>query len=436
MERKLPYSSEAEEALIACLLIEPELITEIDLRPEDFFGTKNQKIFRAILDLKNSGITADQAMVVDRLKANGDYKSVGGIEFFADLLLNVPFERNIKSYEKVIKDNSLKRSLAVTASDILNSCYSKKTTAEEAIAEAEKKIFEVSGLKVSDQTETENIGDVMYKTVEKIYENSVNGNEITGLSTGFKKLDFKLSGLQRSDLIILAARPSMGKTALAVNIAVHNALKENKSVLIFSLEMSKEQMALRMLQSEAMISAGKLKNGNIAEEDWIPIHHISKELSKSHIKICDKAGISLSELVNRARKEKLKGDIDLIVIDYLQLMSTDRKENRQSEISEISRGLKQLAREMDCPVLCLSQLSRATETRFDKHPVLSDLRDSGSIEQDADVVLMLYRASYYDEEKSDYQAELNIAKQRNGPTGTITLGWIPEYTKFTETELE
>lgn len=431
-----PNSIDSEKALLGCLIMEPGLINEFSLEPEDFYEVKYQKVFKAITDLMAKDQMMDQTLLTEQLKKNGDYDSIGGINTLSELLIAAPFQKNVKGYAEIIKDNSLKRSLNRIANEIANSCFNKKLSADQILKEAEKKIFDIDQTGNKDCDEPKELRDLMGQVVSEIYQKSIKEDKITGLSTGFNRIDTMLSGLQKSDLIILAARPSMGKTALAVNIAGHLGMTEKKSVLIFSLEMSKEQMTMRLLQSEALVNAGKIRSGKLNEADWEPITHISKELAKAPIKICDKAGISLNELMSISRRENNKKPIDLVIVDYLQLMSIDRKENRQSEISEISRGLKQLARELDCPVLCLSQLSRATEARIDKRPVLSDLRDSGSIEQDADVVMMLYRASYYDETESSYEAELNIAKQRNGPTGTIELGWIPEYTRFTEPEFE
>lgn len=436
-DRILPHSVETEKALLGCLIVDPILYNEIidGLTPEDFYSTSNRKVFAALSALNFEGSAVDITTLSDRLKRTQDFDKIGGFEFLTDLAANAPLSHNVKEYSQIIKDNALTRQIIQAGSEIVDSAYKEHDSVEDLLQNAESKIFNLSQGRNHENSMVP-IRNVVFETLEKIQETNTNHGKLTGIPTGFKELDQRTSGLQKSDLIIIAARPSMGKTAFVLNIAVHAAVKEHKSVLIFSLEMSRQQLVQRMILSEALVDSNRVRTGDLrGAEDWTPITFSAEKLAQSHITINDTPGISLTEMRSICRKRQIEEKIDLIIIDYMQLMQgTGKTENRQHEISEISRGLKQIAREMDCPVICLSQLARGPESRNDKRPMLSDLRDSGSIEQDADVVMFLYRDSYYNREEAanPYEAELNIAKQRNGPTGRIFLHWMAEYTKFTD----
>lgn len=432
-----PHSEEAEEALLGCLLIEPTMIFDLveGFESTDFYNPKNQSVYEAIQSLQSDNKAIDFTTLTDKLKRQGTYDKVGGSEYLISLAGSAPIEHNVRDYSKIIKDNSLVRALIKTSNEIQEAAYEKVDDVENLLEDAESKIFNLAN-NFSEDRALVPIQNIVFQTLEKIQETNKNRGKITGIPTGLKELDEMTSGLQDSDLIIIAARPSMGKTALALNIAQHAAEKANKSVLIFSLEMSSSQLVQRMISSEAFVDSNKIRTGDLnGTEDWRPITVSAENLAKTKITISDKPGITLAELRSICRRRQLEEPIDLIVIDYMQLMSGNKRtENRQNEISEISRGLKQVAREFNCPVVCLSQLARGPEARLDKRPILSDLRDSGSIEQDADVVMFLYRDSYYNKEQASnpYEAELNIAKQRNGPTGKINLRWVAKYTKFTD----
>lgn len=436
-DKILPHSIDTENALLGCLLVEPNLFSEIDhgLIPDDFYSTANRKIFAAIRKLYEAGAGIDLTTLSENLKSTNDFDKIGGTDYISDLITNAPFYHNVKEYAQIVMDKSLTRKLIKAGSDIVDSAYKEHDSVQDLIQVAESKVFNLSQGR-SEESATVEISDIVLDTLKKIQLIHQNKGKLTGIPTGFRELDQRTSGLQDSDLIIIAARPSMGKTAFALNIAVHAAVREKKNVMIFSLEMSRDQLVQRMILSEALVDSNRVRTGELRGiDDWQPIMYSAGELSNSHVTINDTPGISLAEMRSVCRRKQIEEPIDLIVIDYMQLMQgSGRSENRQHEISEISRGLKQLAREMNCPVICLSQLARGPESRTDKRPMLSDLRDSGSIEQDADVVMFLYRDAYYnrDEAANPYEAELNIAKQRNGPTGKIDLRWIAEYTKFTD----
>lgn len=431
-----PHSQEAEESLLGCLIIDPNLYHEITdgFRSEDFYYPKNGAVFKALEALHNEQSAVDNTTLTNMLENQGNLKSVGGMDYLYHLASQAPLTHNVKEYSKIIKDLSLTRTLISTAQGISDLAYTNHEDVNKLLAEAESRIFNLSNNQNTDNGLIP-IQKIIFQTLEQIHEINANKGKLTGIPTGFVDLDQMTSGLQKSDLVIIAARPSMGKTAFALNIATHAALKENKNVMIFSLEMSRQQLAMRMILSEACIDGNDVRTGDLTAEQWRAITASADLISKSNIVINDTPGISIAELRSICRRRKIEKPIDLIVIDYMQLISgnSSRFENRQNEISDISRSLKQLAREMECPVICLSQLARGPESRQDKRPMLSDLRDSGSIEQDADVVMFLYRDAYYNTEDivNPYEAELLISKQRNGPTGKVKLGWIAQYTKFT-----
>ncbi|MEF9917911.1 MAG: replicative DNA helicase [Eubacterium sp.] len=428
-----PHNLEAEQSVLGAILLEESNIARAEeiLSPSDFYATANAKIFECMLTLHDDRRPIDTVTLVNLLKNRGILEEIGGPSYIANLLDQVPMYTNYEEYCKIVQEKSVIRSLINTATETLNDCYGQYDDVETVIENAEQSIFKVAQGKK--QGDFESIQDTLGETLLQIEKVQENKGQLTGIATGFAELDLFTSGLQRSDLIFVAARPSMGKTAFALNIAQNAALKTKASVAIFSLEMSKAQLVQRMLCAESLVDSNKIRTGELSGEDWDSISLGYTRLYSTNIFIDDTAGVSLPEVRTKCRRLKMEKGLDMILIDYLQLMSGRGKaENRQNEISEISRGLKSLAREMDCPLVCLSQLSRAPDARTDHHPMLADLRESGSIEQDADVVMFLYREHYYDKEAEPHIAELDIAKQRNGPTGRMKLAWLPEYTKFND----
>ncbi|EFV01100.1 replicative DNA helicase [Pseudoramibacter alactolyticus ATCC 23263] len=430
--RQLPHSAEAEASVLGGLIMNAEklMVAEEHLRAEDFYDPRNQQIYQNILAMREAGQPLDLVTLTQRLTDVDLIEKIGGPAYLAALVQQVPMLSNFENYCVIVQDQALLRRLVQASSDILDDCYGEYESVADVVEAAERKIFQVGEGQIKGDFAA--IGDVVGETIQHIEEVRTHRGETTGLATGFKELDFKTSGLQKSDLIYVAARPSMGKTAFALNLAQHAAVKEKASVAIFSLEMSRTQLVQRMLCSEGLIDLSKVRTGTMDNEEWRVMADAAGRLYGTKIKIDDTGGQSLADIRSKARRLKAESGLDLVLIDYLQLMTGRRGvENRQNEISEISRGLKALARELDCPIVCLSQLSRAPDGRPDHHPMLADLRESGSIEQDADIVLFLYRAYYYDKENSNpNMAELDVAKQRNGPTGRINLTWRSEFTRF------
>ena len=368
----------------------------------------------------------------ERLKEKDVPPEIASLEFVRDLVSAVPTSANVKYYAQIVADKSMLRKLIKLNDEISNTCYAGKESLEAILETTEKSMFQL--LQQRNTGEYVPIRQVVLNALDRIEKASKSKGTVTGIPTGFIDLDYKLSGLQPSDLILVAARPSMGKTAFVLNIAQYVAFKKDRATAIFSLEMSKEQLVNRLFSLESQVDAQALRTGNMKDSDWEKLIEGAGIIGKSKLIIDDTPGISVSELRSKCRKYKLEHGLDLIIIDYLQLMTGSvgkRSESRQQEISEISRSLKGLARELNVPVIALSQLSRAVESRPDKRPMLSDLRESGAIEQDADVVMFIYRDEYYNKD-SEYkkQAEIIIAKQRNGPVGTVHLAWLGEYTKF------
>lgn len=434
-ERIPPHNDDAEKSVLGAILLNKEALYEVleILRPEDFYSEMHKEIYSGIIELYRKSQPVDILTVSEELKKRTTLEMVGGRAYVALLSSVVPSTSNAGEYAKIIAEKAVLRMLIGTSSDIIEKAYQEKMESAEVLDFAERGIFEIAQSRQNKDYQA--IKDVLWNNITMIDEMSKLEGNITGLTTGFIDLDAKTSGMQRSDLIMLAARPSMGKTAFALNIAQQAAIKGNAKVLIFSLEMSQEQLGQRMLSMESRIEIQKLKTGNLERQDWDQIHIALDTLSKTSIYIDDTPGITPMEIKNKCRRLKAEKGLDLVVIDYLQLMTLEgRTENRQQEITAISRYLKQLAREMDCPVLVLSQLSRAPEQRSDHRPILSDLRESGSIEQDADIVMFLYRDEYYfpDTTEKPNICEVNIAKQRSGPTGTIELTWLGKYTRFVD----
>ncbi len=430
--RELPKNLEAEQSVIGSLIMDDSYISEVEgiVGPEDFYYNDMRLIYEAILALNKDGKNVDMVMLKSCLSDKGNLEKVGGMASLSKLALNVPTSVNAKHYAGIVKEKARLREIIHMNEELIASAYSNEEKASDILIRAEKKIFDAA-LDTGSE-DFHHVKDLVTPMINKIEQLSSQKSRITGLETGFTDLDAKTSGLQKSDLILIAARPSMGKTAVALNILQYIATRGKKTCAMFSLEMSKEQLLHRMVCSESLVDSQKLMTGNIRDEDWEKLAMGAVVIADANIYIDDTAGITLAEMRSKCRKLKVEHGLDLIVIDYLQLMSGSGKTNsREQEISEISRGLKALAREMGVPVIALSQLSRAPELRADKRPMLSDLRESGAIEQDADVVMFLYRDNYYNKE-SEMQniSELIIAKQRNGPTGTVQLIFSPQYTKF------
>ncbi|HHX93008.1 MAG TPA: replicative DNA helicase [Clostridiales bacterium] len=439
-ERVPPHNDEAEKSVLGAILLDKEVFFEVSeiVTAEDFYGHAHQEIYQGMVDLYQRDEPIDAVTLSDNLNRRKSLEAVGGRSYIAMLSNAVPTTANAAQYAKIVREKSTLRSLIRVASDIVEKSYAEKLESEQVLDYAEQTIYEVAGKRQSSQYVT--LREVLNKNIDSIQEAEKSGGAIPGLSTGFSDLDRITTGLQKSDLIIVAARPSMGKTAFALNIAQNVAIKKKGRVVIFSLEMSREQLGLRLLSMESRIDSKKLRMGDEKNYDWVDINRALDKLAKADILIDDTPGIGVMEIRNKCRRITAQKKIDLIMIDYLQMMSADRsQENRQQEVTTISRYLKQLAREMDCPVVVLSQLSRAAEKRPGSHrPLLSDLRESGAIEQDADVVMFLYREDYYKEEGEDLSniCEIIIAKQRTGETGTVKLTWIPSVTKFADRAFE
>ena len=434
MKRVMPNSLEAEQSVIGSMIMDREAIiaaSEILLK-EDFYHQQYGVLFEAMVELFNEGQPADLVTLQNRLKEKDVPPEVSSLEYVRDLVAAVPTSANVKYYAQIVKEKAVLRKLIKVTENIENECYLGKESLEVILEDTEKKVFEL--LQNRGGGDYVPIKQVVINTLEKIELASKTKGNVTGIATGFVDLDYKMAGLQPSDLILVAARPSMGKTAFVLNIAQYVAFHSNLTAAIFSLEMSKEQLVNRMLSMESNVDSQKLRTGTLTDSDWDAVVEGIGIIGNSKLIIDDTPGISISELRSKCRKMKLEYGLSIVIIDYLQLMSGSRKggnDNRQQEISDISRSLKALSRELHAPVIALSQLSRACETRTDHRPMLSDLRESGAIEQDADVVMFLYRDDYYNKDtEHPNEAEVIIAKQRNGPIGTVNLIWKPEYTKF------
>ncbi|HOT30932.1 MAG TPA: replicative DNA helicase [Petrotogaceae bacterium] len=446
-----PSSIEAEESVLGSIFLDPLILPEIieEIRWEDFYYDKNKTIFKSMEELFEKGEPVDVVTVIENLRANGKLASIGGEEFLISLAQATPTTANFLYYTKIVKEKALLRTLITASSEIVESVRT-VGDAQEILEFAEKRIFSIAEARATRTYDT--LPNIMHGVFEKIEEFKKRAQEgsnalVTGISTGYKSLDRITSGFHKSDLVIIAARPSMGKSSFALNLAANVAVREKKSVAIFSLEMSKEQLANRVLCSEASVDLQKVRTGMISEDEWNKLVYHAGELSKSKIIFDDEPGLDPRTLRAKARRMKREFAIDAVFIDYIQLMTSrvkDNSENRQQEISEISRSLKLLARELDITVIALSQLSRAVEQREDKRPRLSDLRESGAIEQDADMVMFLYRDAYYKRKKEDsqndlilnqaHEAELIIGKQRNGPIGTLSMVFEPSIARFFESD--
>ncbi|MCA1032285.1 replicative DNA helicase [Bacillus timonensis] len=436
-DRIPPHNIEAEQAVIGAILLDPSSLTMASevVIPEDFYRASHQKIFNAILNLSDKGEPVDLVTLTTELADTKLLEEVGGVSYLSDIANSVPTATNIEYYARIVEEKSILRRLIRTATTIAQDGFSREDEVDALLNEAEKTIMEVAQKKNSGAFQ--NIKDVLVQTYDNIETLTNRKGDITGIPTGFAELDRMTAGFQRNDLIIVAARPSVGKTAFALNIAQNVATKTEENVAIFSLEMGAEQLVMRMLCAEGNINAQNLRTGSLTPEDWGKLTMAMGSLSNSGIFIDDTPGIKISEIRSKCRRLKQEQGLGMILIDYLQLIQGSGRsgENRQQEVSEISRSLKALARELKVPVIALSQLSRGVEQRQDKRPMMSDIRESGSIEQDADIVAFLYRDDYYDKESENKNIiEIIIAKQRNGPVGTVSLAFVKEYNKFVNLE--
>lgn len=427
-----PHSIEAEQSVLGAIIMDHEAVvvaSEI-LRPSDFYRPDHEQIYAAIMELYTSSSPIDLITIQDKLVQKGILEQIGGLNYLAELANTVPTSAHIKQYAHIVEERAVLRRLIKAGNEVIAKSYEGDETINDIMGFAEKQIFDIIQNKHTE--DFSHINQVVIESIDKIELAHQTKGGVTGVPTGFIDLDYKTAGLQPSDLILVAARPSMGKTAFALNIIQTAGIKHKKSVAVFSLEMSKDQLVSRMLCAEAMVDSQKARTGALEKEDWDRLARSIPNIASANIFIDDTPGINVMEMRAKCRRLKLEKGLDLIMIDYLQLMSgSSKNDSRQQEISEISRALKGLAREMNAPVIALSQLSRACEARADHRPMLSDLRESGAIEQDADVVMFLYRDEYYnpDTEKKNV-GEVIIAKQRNGPTGTVELIWLGQYTKF------
>ena len=433
LKRVLPHSMEAEQSVIGSMIMDREAIVVASemISGDDFYNKSYGVLFDSMVELNDQGQPVDVVTLQNRLKEKDVPPEVASLEFIRDLITAVPTSANIKYYATIVSEKAVLRKLIRLTEEIANNCYSEKDGLEVILEDTEKRVF--------DLVQRRNTGDfvpileVVMNAMDKIEKASHSNGNVTGIATGFIDLDYRTAGMQPSDLVLIAARPSMGKTAFVLNIAQYVAFHSGECVAIFSLEMSKEQLVNRLFAMESKVDSQHLRTGNLSDLEWEKLIESAGMIGQSKLIIDDTPGISIAEMRSKCRKFKLEMDLKMVIIDYLQLMSGSGRgnESRQQEISDISRSLKALARELQVPVIALSQLSRAVEQRPDHRPMLSDLRESGAIEQDADVVMFIYRDDYYnpDTEKKGI-AEINIAKQRNGPIGTVDLVWLPEFTKF------
>lgn len=438
LKRILPHSMEAEQSVIGSMIMDREAIVVASglINGEDFYNRQYGILFETMVELNDDDSPVDLVTLQNRLREKDVPPEVSSLEFVRELLTAVPTSANIKYYANIVAEKATLRRLIRLNEEIANTCYAGKESLEYILDDTEKKVFQLVQKRTTDDFVP--IRQVVMNAFDKIEMAARNKGNVTGVPTGFIDLDYRTAGMQPSDLILIAARPSMGKTALALNIAQYVAFKKNLPLVIFSLEMSKEQLVNRMFSLESSVDAQKLRTGQLNDQEWERLVESAGEIARSNLIIDDTPGISVAELRSKCRKYKLEHNLSMIIIDYLQLMTgSGRSDSRQQEISDISRSLKSIARELNVPVIALSQLSRAVEQRPDHRPMLSDLRESGAIEQDADVVMFIYRDDYYnhDTDKKGI-SEIIIAKQRNGPIGTVELAWLPEYTKFANLEPE
>lgn len=436
IKRILPHSMEAEQSVIGSMIMDREAIVVASelITGDDFYNRQYGILYETMVELNDAGSPVDLVTLQNKLKEKDVPPEVSSLEFVRDLITAVPTSANIKYYANIVSEKATLRRLIRLNEEIANTCYAGKESLEYILEDTEKKVFQLVQKRTTDDFVP--VRQIVMNAMDRIEMAAKNKGNVTGIPTGFIDLDYRTAGLQPSDLILVAARPSMGKTAFELNLAQYMAFRKNMTVALFSLEMSKEQLVNRMFSQESGVDAQKLRTGQLNDQEWERLIESAGTIGKSNLIIDDTPGISIAELRSKCRKYKLEHDMSIVMIDYLQLMSGGgRTESRQQEISEISRSLKALARELSVPVVALSQLSRAVEQRPDHRPMLSDLRESGAIEQDADVVMFLYRDDYYNHDSPEAGiSEVIIAKQRNGPIGTVKLAWLPEYTRFANLE--
>ena len=437
LKRVLPQNMEAEQAVVGSMIMDKEAISVASemLTGDDFYSKQYGVVFDTMVELNDQGKAVDPVTLQDRLRAKDVPPEMVSLDFIRDIMRSVTTSANVKYYAGIVAEKSTLRKLIRLNQEIENTCYAGKEDLEVILESTEKKVFEL--VQKRNTGEYVPIRQVVMNAMDRIEKASRNQGNVTGIATGFLDLDYKTAGMQPADLVLVAARPSMGKTAFVLNIAQHVAFKLNQTVAIFSLEMSKEQLVNRLFSLESRVDSQHLRTGNLTDMEWEKLIESAGVIGQSNLIIDDTPGISIAELRSKCRKYKMDQDLKMIIIDYLQLMSGGGRgsESRQQEISDISRSLKALARELSVPVLALSQLSRAVEQRPEHRPMLSDLRESGAIEQDADVVMFIYRDDYYNKDTDKKGiAEIIIAKQRNGPIGTVELVWLPDYTKFANME--
>lgn len=440
IKRIMPNSQEAEQSVIGSMLMDQEAVILVSekLNEDDFYNPRFRVLFAAMIELYRAGSPVDLVTLTERLKANNVAEEIGSIEFISSIIASVPTSANVRYYADIVVQKSFMRKLIRTTENITNRCYQDSADIDELIEDTEREVFHLVNSHTTSEEFTP-INEIALETLENIQSAAMNTGSVTGISTGFRDLDYRTAGLQPSDLILIAARPSMGKTAFALNIAEYVAMVNHIPTAVFSLEMSKIQLAKRLISMNSKVDSQHIRTGTLEDDEWAKITESSIILGESSLVIDDTPGISINELRSKCRKLKTERGLGLIIIDYLQLMSANsgsKNISRQQEISDISRSLKALAREINCPVIALSQLSREVEKREDKRPILSDLRESGAIEQDADVVMFLYRDEYYTKDASNKKGvtEVIIGKQRNGPTCTVELKWLGQYTKFANLE--
>ena len=434
IKRLPPHNVEAERAVIGAMMLNADAIMVCSelLTSDEFYQQQYGIIFDALVEMYKDGVGADLVTLQNKLREKEVTPELYSVEYLGELLASVPTSANVKFYAEIVHEKAVLRRLIRVSEQVTKDCYMDSQPLEDILEDTEKSVFDV--IQQRGGSEFEPIRDVVLRTLDNIEKAAKQKGNITGLETGFRDLDAKTAGLQKSDLILIAARPAMGKTAFVLNIAEYVALHSNSTIALFSLEMSKEQLVKRMLAMNSMVDSQKIRTGDLEDDDWDKLVGSVRKIGNSNLVIDDTSGITASELRSKCRKLKIEQGLDLVIIDYLQLMTGAGKrksDSRQQEISDISRSLKVMARELNVPVIALSQLSRAVESRPDKRPMLSDLRESGAIEQDADIVMFIYRDEYYnpDSEKKGV-AEVIVAKQRSGPTGPVELAWLSQYTKF------
>ncbi len=437
IKRILPHSVEAEQSVIGSMIMDREAIVAASelITGEDFYNRQYGILYETMVELNDAGNPVDLVTLQNKLKEKDVPPEVSSLEFVRDLITAVPTSANIKYYANIVAEKATLRRLIRLNEEIANTCYAGRESLEYILEDTEKRVFQLLQRRNTDDFVP--VRQIVMNAMDRIEMAAKNKGNVTGIPTGFIDLDYRTAGFQPSDLILVAARPSMGKTAFELNLAQYMAFRKDMTVALFSLEMSKEQLVNRMFSQESGVDAQKLRTGQLNDQEWERLIESAGTIGKSHLIIDDTPGISISELRSKCRKYKLEHNMAIVMIDYLQLMTGggSRTESRQQEISDISRSLKALARELNVPVVALSQLSRAVEQRPDHRPMLSDLRESGAIEQDADVVMFLYRDDYYNHDSPEAGiSEVIIAKQRNGPIGTVKLAWLPEYTRFANLE--